>query len=90
MNKKELKKAFKKEEYQKFYENLPMDANIFIKLFDYLSENTNNNYCKGDFKFTKEFLNDKNIDIEKVLNWLIENGGGCDCEILFNIKEKFD
>ena len=36
------------------------------------------------------FLKDKNKNIEKVLTFLKENGAGCDCEVIFNVEEKFE
>jgi len=43
-----------------------------------------------DFSLTNEFLKDKNADIEKVIEFLRENGAGCDCEVIFNVEEKFE
>ena len=38
----------------------------------------------------KEFLKDKNIEDQKVLDFLEKNGAGCDCEVIFNMEEKFE
>jgi hypothetical protein len=40
---------------------------------------------------TRKFLsNNKIINIDAILNWLLENGGGCDCEVLANIEDLFE
>ena len=46
--------------------------------------------CNHDFSLTNEFLKDKNADIEMVIEFLRENGAGCDCEVIFNVEEKFE
>ena len=46
--------------------------------------------CKHDFSLTNEFLKAKNIESEKVIEFLEENGAGCDCEVIFNVEEKFE
>ena len=38
--------------------------------------------------YTKKFLEDNNLPLEKSIEWLEENGGYCDCEVLDNIEDK--
>ncbi len=41
--------------------------------------------------FTKVFFGSRGIDnFEEKAEWLNENGGYCDCEVLANVEEKFD
>ena len=42
------------------------------------------------FFFNQRALKDKNIDAKMVLSFLEENGAGCDCEVIFNVEEKFE
>lgn len=47
--------------------------------------------CKGGFDKTKSISILKKmggIDVEKSLKFFEENGGHCDCEILFNVDQK--
>lgn len=47
--------------------------------------------CDDTNILTATFLKNKKIEnIEMVLDWLAENGGYCDCEILANVEEKFE
>ena len=39
---------------------------------------------------TEEFLKQHNISIKEVEDWLIDNGGACDCEVLANVEDLFD
>ncbi|WP_262696872.1 DUF2695 domain-containing protein [Chryseobacterium indoltheticum] len=40
---------------------------------------------------TKQFLESQHIqNMEEVKNWLKENGGFCDCEVLNNVEERFE
>jgi len=46
--------------------------------------------CNHNYQLTKEFLKSKNIENDKIFDWFREQGGYCDCEILFNIEERFE
>jgi len=36
-----------------------------------------------------QFLMEKRLNMPKVMSWLNENGGYCDCEVLQNIETKW-
>jgi len=42
--------------------------------------------CSSDL--TKEFLENNNLPLEESIEWIEENGGYCDCEVLANIEDK--
>ena len=67
-----------------------MERKLFYELFDFLNDKSETVECNHNFSLTKEFLKDKNKNIEKVLTFLKENGAGCDCEVIFNVEEKFE
>jgi hypothetical protein len=88
---KQLLKEFREKQREEFEQNLPIDRKVFKKLFDYLDNQFEENDCDDTNKMTVEFLKKQKVEnIEVVLNWLIENGGYCDCEILANVEEKFE
>ena len=67
-----------------------MDKEIFQELFDYLDESLGDG-CDHRLTMTTEFLKDKGIEnINQVAEWLNNNGGYCDCEVLMNVEEKFE
>ena len=93
MNKDEKRKAleeYKRRQKEAFLSSLPISAELFQELFDYLDEELSEEGCQDDFRLTRAFLESQGCDTEAVLEWLEENSGGCDCEVLGNIEEKFD
>ena len=76
--KKELLKAYANEQKQSFKDNsLPMDEELFWNLFDYVDEKLEaNDGCDHSLTFTKD--------------WIVNEGGGCDCEVLYNVEERFE
>jgi len=89
-DKKKLMDEYKMAQEKEFEDSLPMERKLFYELFDFLNDKSETVECNHDFSLTKEFLKDKNIDIEQVLEFLEENGAGCDCEVIFNVEEKFE
>jgi len=74
-----------------FEESLPVSRELFQKLFDFLDEEFEINDCDDNLKMTKQFLESQHIqNMEEVKNWLKENGGFCDCEVLNNVEERFE
>ena len=93
MNKDEKRKAlaeYKRRQKEAFLSSLPMPAQLFKELFDYLDVELSVEGCQDDLRLTRAFLESQGCDTEAVLSWLEENGGDCDCEVLGNIEEKFD
>ena len=81
--KKELLKAYADEQRQSFKDSLPMDEELFWQL-------ETNDGCDHSLTFTREFLEKQKVDVESVLDWIINEGGGCDCEVLYNVEERFE
>lgn len=86
--KKELKKKYAEEQKRAFIATLPFSSILFESLFDYLDEILEEHGCDDTFKYTIKFLEDNKLPIEESLNWLRDNGGFCDCEVLANIQDK--
>ena len=86
--KKELLKNFKNDEKSEFRESLPFSIEIFKELFNYINIGLESDGCDDTLKYTKKFLENNNLPLKKVIEWLEENGGYCDCEVLANIEEK--
>lgn len=44
--------------------------------------------CHHDYRFTKKILKKhfKNINVKEFIEFCKNNGGYCDCEILFNVE----
>jgi Protein of unknown function (DUF2695) len=42
--------------------------------------------CDHSLRFTSSWLAQRGLDRERVLDWLVENGGFCDCEVVATAK----
>jgi uncharacterized protein DUF2695 len=86
--KEELKKAWKEQERQKLIASIPMPQQDLRDLFDYL-DRENPLPCDHTLRETLEFLKKRGLDAERIVPWLREHGGYCDCEVIFDIDDKF-
>ena len=88
---KQIKKDLREKARLEFEQSLPMKREVFQELFDYLDDKLGEHNCDHSLKLTNKFLDEKSItNISEVQNWLNENGGYCDCEVLGNVEEMFD
>jgi len=88
---KQIMEELRKKSDEEFEANLPMNREIFKKLFDHLDYKLTDNDCDNSLKLTSQFLQNSKIpNIDKTIEWLEENGGGCDCEVLANVEEIFE
>ncbi|MBZ9685921.1 DUF2695 domain-containing protein [Clostridium estertheticum] len=90
--KKELLKKYAQEQKKNFLHSLPFNTMLFQNLFDYLDDKLGEDGCGCDdtLKYTIKFLENNNLPKENSLDWMSENGGYCDCEVLANIEGKMD
>lgn len=88
---KQIQRELQEKAQVEFEKKLPISRELFQNLFDLLDEVLEKNTCDDSLKLTKQFLGSQNIqNIEEVENWLKENGGFCDCEVLYNVEEFFE
>lgn len=88
MDKKTLKKEWQKREQRKLIDSMPIPAEELMALFDFL-DCEDAPECDHSLRKTEHFLRSRNLSVEKVVPWLREHGGYCDCEVLFNVEDKF-
>lgn len=74
---------------KEFVDSLPMPADLFHQLFSVLNEQLSTDECDHSLRWTEEFLADSDVDTDAVVEWLAEQGGFCDCEVIANVEEKF-
>jgi hypothetical protein len=86
--KRDLKKTWKDQEGTKLIQSMPMPLADLRDLFDFL-DRENPPPCDHTLRETILFLRERNLDVEGVVKWLHQNGGYCDCEVIFNVDEKF-
>lgn len=94
MDKKERKEFINQlgqKELVEFKKGLPIDENVFPKLFDFLDIELTKKGCNHNTILTQSFLEEFGIsNISDVIEWLADNGGFCDCEVLANVEDLFD
>ena len=89
-NRKEILRQLREKEKTEFLNSLPMDKDLFGELFDYLDERLGEG-CDHSMTITEDFLKEKEIqNIDKVIEWLNDKGGYCDCEVLANVEDMFE
>ena len=86
--KKELKKAWKQREQQKLVDSIPMPHADLRALFDFL-DREDAPRCDHTLRETIQFLQQRGLDAEHIVPWLREHGGYCDCEVIYNVDDKF-
>ena len=85
--KEEMMKAWKEREHQKLVASIPISHQDLRDLFDHLDRGGVE--CDHTLRETVEFLQSRGLDVEKAVAWLREYGGFCDCEVIYNVDEKF-
>ena len=88
---KQIKKELRDKARIEFEKSLPISREMFQNLFDFLDAKLSEDECDDTLKLTAKFFEENGIEnIDETENWLRENGGYCDCEVLYNVEEMFD
>ena len=89
---KKRRKALSKEVAQKQFDDevsrMPISKNDLKALFDYL-DRPDPPPCDHTLKDTIWFLDKHNLDKNTIIPWLNEYGGYCDCEVIYNVDDKW-
>ena len=65
---------------------MPLEEKDLETLLDRLDTILSEKGCNHDYTFTREWLSSKPVDTSTTLMALMAKGGGCDCEIVYNIE----
>lgn len=87
---KALKHNFKAKEKELILSNLPISLDTLKELFDWLDKKLANEDCDNTFKQTQTFIDSYNLPEKTLLEWVENQGGYCDCEILYNVYEQIE
>lgn len=85
-----LSRFVKQQERENERAHLPLDNPAMQRLFDYVDEKLLETACDHTLTHTRVFLTEVGVPSEKVIAWLEEHHGYCDCEVLFNAEEKWE
>ena len=81
--KKQLKAQAKANERTAFTASYPLPVETLREMFEFLDRD-DAPACDHTLRETKLFLARRSIGAEKVIPWLLDHGGGCDCEVVMN------
>lgn len=84
------KKVWKAEQKDSAREAFPLPDNMLEGLFDFVDLAVGKDDCDNTLRFTEEWLEANNLSRDPVVNWLESNGGFCDCEVIFNVREEWE
>ena len=85
---KALAAAAAKKRFEEEVANTPLSKEDLKDLLDYL-DRPDPPACDHTLKDTIHFLTERNLDVDKIVPWLNEYGGYCDCEVIFNVDDKW-
>jgi hypothetical protein len=85
-----LVKAIAQKERDEAVDKMPISFKNLAALFNHLDEQLSVKGCDHSQKITIAFLKNRNLNTEKVLPWLEEYGGYCDCEVLANVEDSWE
>src|SRR6266849_6007155 len=69
---------------------LPLNNTAMHELFDYVDEKLSEATCDDTLTHTRAFLSAAGLPLDKVIGWLEEHGGHCDCEVIANAEEAWE
>lgn len=69
----------------------PITHDNLRDLFERLDRTSATGYpCDHTFALTEHFLRERSLPIKPMLEWLGENGAGCDCEVMMNTAAQWE
>lgn len=69
----------------------PIGHEALRDLFEHLDRASMTGYqCGHSFSLTENFLQDRSLPVQPMLEWLGENGAGCDCEVMMNTAAEWE
>jgi hypothetical protein len=86
--KRQLKASFKGQERAILEVSMPMPKVALRELFEYL-DREDAAPCDHTLRDTSRFLERQGIDAKAVVPWLYSHGGYCDCEVMYNVADKY-
>ncbi len=86
-DKKKLKSQYKKNEQETLRASIPMEIDQLKALLSYLNRDDAPE-CDHTLRETVEFLRSRNLDPDTIVPWLLDHGGGCDCEVIYNVYDE--
>jgi hypothetical protein len=68
---------------------VPISKSDLHDLFNWIDKQVEDNGCDHTLRHALEFVRARRLPEEKVVTWLNEFGGYCDCEVILNVEEEW-
>jgi len=73
------------------FDEPPIPYTALRDLFERLDRTSMTGYqCDHTFSLTEKFLRERDLPVESMIEWLGENGAGCDCEVMMNTAAQWE
>ena len=87
---KELLREAKRKEMASAFAALPVDNSELQALFDMLDVRLPVDGCDHSRRLTIAHIRERSLPESSMLQWLDDNGGFCDCEVLANSEQAWE
>ena len=81
------------EQLEVFRNAIPAAQESVSQLLDRVEDEIYESECDHTLRYAMRFMMERGLNFPKITNWLNENGGYCDCEVMKQIapywREKF-
>ena len=84
----QLVREMARREFEEEAKEMPISKEDLRELFDHL-DRPDPPPCDHTLGDTIAFLEKRNLNKGKIVPWLQSYGGYCDCEVIFNVDEKW-
>jgi hypothetical protein len=80
-----IRHQLKEKERRQFIASVPVPKSAVRELFEHLDRSADP--CDNTLTRTLRFLEERGFLVERIVPWLEEHGGYCDCEVLSNVED---
>jgi hypothetical protein len=88
--KRELKREARQAERASLRADMPINVTAAEGLLDWLDGAVSKQGCSHDLRHSRAWAEAGNAPTERLLGWLIELGGFCDCEALSVLEDSLE
>ena len=85
-----LKKQWKAAQKNVARTQFPLSDDKLEAMFDAVERSLENNGCDHSQRATITWLTANGFDVDTVVQWLENNGGFCDCEVVANARDHWE
>ncbi len=73
------------EELQAFLDSLPAAQHTIGELLDFVEDELYDAECNHSLQYSMKYMMENRLEFGKIISWLNNNGGYCDCKVLAEI-----